>query len=192
LQAYKHGIPYKEAARYAVTDIPALTAILNDPSKSAAWANAVTVLGIVGGDKSVKPLLDFAGRLNGELDVHGLNALMSVPNALGFAAHAGSASALETLHRTCTVAGWRARNLNCHFQKYRGETLCLLMSKISIRGLAISCKPAALEGLTALAAREAVEGSEAASVKENVREAIELHKRISRDGLERSFEYRAP
>ncbi|MGH8604892.1 MAG: hypothetical protein ACREXR_19535, partial [Gammaproteobacteria bacterium] len=52
-----HGIPYEETIRYGAQVVPTLLDMLADPKEEQAWPNIVIVLGMLGDERAVIPLI---------------------------------------------------------------------------------------------------------------------------------------
>jgi hypothetical protein len=59
-QVFIHGLPYEDASRYEQSAVPVLLKMLNDPKEEPYWSNIALVLGIVGDENIVDPLIGLA------------------------------------------------------------------------------------------------------------------------------------
>ncbi len=194
LKIYKHGLPYAEARKYAAEDVPALINVLSDAREEKFWANTVLLLGIIGTDEAVTSLKTFLEtRFTGEVSIDKFNALLSVLQALGHAASRGNSSALKYLLSNSLPEQWSALDLRWKFKKYEGEKLHILLSKLSMQGLALSCRPEARELL--LKMRDSKDETYVSLRKfatDDIRECIESYDTLSKEGHEKVLKYREP
>lgn len=59
-RVHMNGISYEEALRFdAAKSVPALLAMLQDPKEEQAWPNVMVMLGILGDDRAVAPMINF-------------------------------------------------------------------------------------------------------------------------------------
>ncbi|MCB2262088.1 MAG: hypothetical protein LGR52_04010 [Candidatus Thiosymbion ectosymbiont of Robbea hypermnestra] len=58
-QIYVHGIPFEQASRYGAAAVPTLLNMLQDPEEQAHWSNIVIILGMIGDNSAVEPLIEF-------------------------------------------------------------------------------------------------------------------------------------
>jgi hypothetical protein len=79
------GVPYNLAKLYTDEDVPALSSILGDQSKSSLWRNAVGTLGAIGTSRAKYALMVFLLRdPNAELSAAEYIGKSNVPVALGW------------------------------------------------------------------------------------------------------------
>jgi HEAT repeat protein len=149
-KTYIHGIPYAEARALGPQAVPTLVRILSDPDQEMHWANAAVVLGLVGGDEAVAPLISFIRRGADRLSDIGYKAKTSAVIALGYAANGSSQPvALQFLSDGLGPGGWRALN----WYPPGGDTALRddALAEASILGLALSGRPEAVAPLRAVA-----------------------------------------
>lgn len=186
---YKHGLPFQEATKFGRSSVPVLLRMLADDKERPYWANIVLTLGIIGDDSAIDPLINFLEkRFEGEVDLDTLNALLTVMPALGHAAYKGNVRALNYLLTNHTIEKLAAKRINWRFQKYSGDTLDILLSKMLIRGLAVSAKQSAKDLLVKMQTDPAPEYVRLRQqCNSNISEGIDLHQRLLRDGPVATF-----
>jgi hypothetical protein len=80
-----HGVPYEESIRYGPNVIPTLLEMLADPREERAWPNIVIVLGMLGDDRALTPLISFIEQNpGGRLDYNRYEAKKNAIFALGY------------------------------------------------------------------------------------------------------------
>jgi hypothetical protein len=153
-QVFVHGVPYDQASEYDSSAVPTLLEMLNDSAEEAYWPNIVVVMGIIGDESAVDPLISFIeedieddieGRLSREHYAAKTSALM----ALGYLINkTGNQQALDYLKESVDPQVWAARDITgtAPFQVSTTERNRDL-SKYSILGLAVSGHPEAAEAL---------------------------------------------
>jgi hypothetical protein len=186
---YRHGLPYQEAAKFGKSDVPTLLRMLSDKNDRPYWSNIVLTLGIIGDESATDPLIEFLEkRFQGEVDLDTFNALLTVPAALGHSAYRGNTKALGYLLMNYTVDKFAYKRIAWQFQKYKGETLSILLCKMIIRGLAVSGNQRARDLLVKM---QTDQGPEYAELRRhcqfNISEGLELHDRLKKDGPEKTF-----
>lgn len=130
-----HGITAETARPYANDrkSIETLFSILNDRAQSAAWQNAVSVLGYSSADDVAPRLISFLSNLSGELDVDAFRGALSVPLALGNLA-ANEKSDLAILIDLVN----QEKSLSFSYQRYSGPTLTEAVARLAIQGIGFS------------------------------------------------------
>jgi HEAT repeat protein len=84
-RTFAHGVPYAQAVKYqGRVAQEQLIAMLDSNDERAAWANIVTVLGIVGDSGAVGPMLQFVRRGTDRLDRTEYGAKTAAVFALGY------------------------------------------------------------------------------------------------------------
>ena len=180
-QHYIHAIPYAEGRALGGSAVPTLLELLGDAREDDYLANTVLVLGLVGGPDVTPALVDvLERRYMGAVPHWQYLGLLTVNVALGNLANRGDAGALGYLVQGADPAFWGDRVAWSQETMTRGE-LQDLLAKMAIFGLGLSGKPAALSRLQELSQP----GDD--SFRDNVAEAIELHGRIVRDGIDVVF-----
>ena len=181
-QTYFHGVPFEIAARYEPAVVPQLLEMLSNSSDEPYWSNVVTVLGAVGDEAVVDPLVNFIEEGEAALSADAYNGKTAAILALGYLANrTGSQRALDYLISGLQPTSWSARALSwtSPFQDPQGRNLQL--SQMNIIALALSGREPALEALQNLRITS-TRGIEP-QVDSLLDEAIEAHETIDRDGL---------
>jgi len=181
-QTYFHGVPFEIAARYEPAVVPQLLEMLSNSSDEPYWSNVVTVLGAVGDESVVDPLVSFIAEGDTTLSADVYNAKTAAILTLGYLANrTGSQRALDYLIGGLQPTSWSARALSwtSPFQDSQGRNLQL--SQMNIIALALSGREPAREALQNLRATS-TRGVEP-QVDSLLDEAIEAHATINRDGL---------
>lgn len=184
-RTYIHGLPYEEASRYGPSVVPALLAMLDAPGEEPHWTNIVAVLGIVGDDRVVKPLQDFASEGVGELSHPQYRAKNSVPVALGYLGHkTGNREALDYLLASLDPNVWDGRGF-AWASPYHPTTLERNehLTEMAIIGLALSGRPRAGDALGSLQGGEVMGAAQRARFSTLVAEALSTYEIVSRFGL---------
>jgi hypothetical protein len=194
-QVFIHGVPYEEASRYDSSVVPTLLEMLNNPAEKAHWPNIVVVLGMIGDERAVDPLIsfieaDYSGDLSTELYRAKTAALM----ALGYIINkTGNRKALSYLMSSLHPETWGARDV-VGIAPFQGDTAerNTDFSKHAILGLALSGHPEAAQALRSLQQPAPTEAQRAfqAEAGDLVSEALEEHAKIAREGL--ASYYREP
>jgi hypothetical protein len=187
-QVFIHGVPYEEASKYDPSVVPTLLDMLNDPAEQAHWANIVAVLGMIGDERAVDPLIafieaDFEGGLSRDQYAAKTSALM----ALGYLINkTGNQKALDYLKDSLAPETWAARDI-AGIPPFQASTTERNwdFGKHAILGLALSGHPQAALALRSLQQPAATETRRAfqAQVSDLVSEALKEHQRITRQGL---------
>jgi hypothetical protein len=187
-QVFIHGVPYEEATRYSTESVPALLAMLGNPAEQEHWPNIVVVLGMIGDERAVEPLLSFikAGDQARLSRVH-YTAKTSALMALGYLINkTGNVRALNYLVESVKPETWAARSATgiAPFQANTAER-DTDFSKHAILGLALSGRPEAAQTLRSLQQPAGTEVQRAfqAQVSDLVSEALDEHQKISNKGL---------
>lgn len=79
---YIHGFPDDSAKVLSSSDIPYLTNVLNDTSKSTFWSNAIAALSKIDDERVVPIITTFFAGLKGPLNPDAFSAAIVVPSAL--------------------------------------------------------------------------------------------------------------
>lgn len=186
-QAFVHGVPYEEASSYGALVVPTLLAMLEDPAEQEYWTNIVGVLGMIGDDRAVEPLIAFAASRTAEtLSPAQYRAKSSVPLALGYLVNkAGNQRALSYLIQGLNPAVWSQRGVTWR-SPYHATDLerGLQLTTSAVLGLAVSGSPAAAQALRALQGDTSTTGKQLqAQVGPVVSDALQTHAQIVRVGL---------
>lgn len=180
-QGYIHGVPYNEAAKLGPDSVPTLVAILQDPVEEPYWANAVAVLGNVGGAAAVDPLLSFFAGGQGTLSHAQYKAKSGTLMALGYVVHrTKDPKALDYLIKGLNEKTWKERALPWKAAHFKTEAeLHQQLVKLSLIGLGLSGEESAGLALQEFRERQAP-GS---LYLHTVEQALETHGRVAEIGL---------
>lgn len=183
-----HGVPYEEANRYGSAAVPTLLTMLRDPAEEQHWSNIVVVLGMIGDEQAVEPLISFieAGSQTNISSEH-YRAKTSALMSLGYIINkTGNQRALNYLRESVWPETWASRSVVgiAPFQASTAERNSDF-SKHAILGLALSGRPEAAEILRSLQqpAKTDTERAFKAEVSNLVSHALKEHDTISRVGL---------
>ena len=188
-QVFIHGVPYEEASRYDASAVPALLAMLRDPAEQAHWANIVVVLGMIGDERAVDPLIAF---IEAHAPPDGLSrehyaAKTSALMALGYLTNrSGNRKALDYLKSGVAPTTWAAKDIagRAPFQSSLSERN-RDFSKFAILGLALTGHPEAAQTLRQLQAPSPSPATREfqAQVGDVIAEALRENQKISEQGL---------
>lgn len=194
-QLFLHGIPYEEATRYGSDVVPALLDMLGDPREEQAWPNIVIVLGMLGDERAVAPLMALVEQNPGrELSTFQYDAKINAILALGYLVNRReNQRALSYLRDGSDPAFWEARGIawtspehESPAERNRG------LSRAAIIGLGLSGNPSAEKALDGLLTPASTPTGRA--FRENmrgvIREALRANRRIAGEGL--ANYYRTP
>jgi len=188
-QIFIHGVPYEEASRYDASVVPTLLDMLSNPAEQEYWPNIVVVLGMIGDQRAVDPLISF---IEAHAPPDGLSrqhyaAKTSALMALGYLVNkSGDRRALDYLKASATPDTWTAKDISgiAPFQRSVSERN-RDFSKFAILGLALTGNPKAAQVLRQLqvpAASPAIREFQA-QVGDVISEALRENQKISEQGL---------
>lgn len=171
---YVDGMPYADASRFTQNDLPALAAILANPEDKPFWANAVGVMGAIGGAQASEMLVQFVQtNEDRNVDAETYRAGLSAMIGLGYAANKGDGRAL-------TFLSTRARQLVAVSPPV-ADTLKLdafSLNQTAVLGLSLTAKPQAEQLLQGL--------PDNFDVKRNALETSARVRQMGLQGLDRS------
>lgn len=192
-QVHMQGMPYEEAIRFeAAKSVPVLLAMLHNPKEEESWPNVVVMLGILGDERAITPLIEFLEKdSEGKLSRAHYTAKTVVVMALGYSINRHeNQKALNYLVAATKPSFWTERKLSWISPYHadaqgRNEQL----SKMAILGLALSGHPYARDALLELQRPEAspVDAKFRTRVSPVIEEALKAHETITRDGLVRYY-----
>lgn len=136
---YYHGIPYEDAIKYQGQDYTVLLKILKNPQRVDYWKNVVQVLGMMGDEEVVDPLLAFIeANINSEdPTIH--RAARTAIYALGFPiAHYNSPKALEWIEFTLNDIKLDRRYTKDGVRTAESATVADAMQSGALRALAVA------------------------------------------------------
>jgi HEAT repeat protein len=187
-QVFIHGVPYEEANRYDASAVPTLLAMLRDPAEEDFWANIAVVLGMIGDERAVEPMISFIQSDSGPagLSQAQYRAKTSALMALGYLVNrTGNQRALNYLQESAKPEIWESRAITgtAPFQASTTERN-IDFSKHAILGLALSGRPEAAQTLRSLQQPTGTAGADLqAQLGDLVSEALNEHERVSSQGL---------
>ena len=158
---YMDGLPYADAAKYTSEDSDALIDMLKKGDDAPYWPNAAAVLGIIGDDCSVDPLIDFVEGREGydvEWSPTVYRGRLSGITGLGYlAGKRGNKKAMGYLLESVDPEIWIDRKIQ--WLKAREDEAgrwSLQLSAEAVLALRLTGQDAAGKELAALAADEGV------------------------------------
>jgi hypothetical protein len=176
-QVFIHGIRYQEASRYDASAVTPLLAMLLDPAETDFWANIVVLLGMIGDERAVEPLISFIQAPGpAVLSAAQYRAKTSALMALGYLVNkTGNQRALAYLQESARPEVWAQRGVGgiARFQTSTNERN-VDFSEHAVLGLALSGRPEAAQTLRSL---------QEPMLSEVVSEALKEHEKISSQGL---------
>jgi hypothetical protein len=184
-----HGMDFAVASRFGPEAVEPLRRILADEGAVEVWSNAVWLLGIIATDEAVEALIGFhEGRAEGVVGPQAQQALLLVPQALGFAAHDPESPAFEYLRAGVDPEAIARRDLKWTGEGWEPGSRELLLAKLHVNGLGIAGNAAARQILEGLRERMPSERPEVwRFLAPNVEEAILTNRRIEELGYLRVF-----
>lgn len=180
---YVEGIPYREARAYGPIAVPRLLALLGEPRMEPYQVNVITTLGFIGDSSATSPLLRFLTGQRGEISNDRFQALLAVLPALGHIAQGTDRTAFRAIVDFAKRNPRRGQPPRFSYQKYRGELLVSVIKETAIQALGISGQPDARRVLEMIM-RDA---NLSPALRNNVQEALDLNRRVQRDGPDRVF-----
>jgi hypothetical protein len=196
-QFFVHGIPYEEAMRYGPHVVPTLLDMLADPREAQAWPNIVIVLGMLGDDRAVTPLISLIEQNSGgQLDDFRYEAKENAILGLGYLVNkSGNHKALTYLKDGLDPSSWAERGIAWTSPEH--ETAAERnreLSRLAIIGLGLSGDRSAEEALAELLTptptligrefREQMSGV--------IWEALRANRKIAEQGLAKYYRTSSP
>ena len=176
---YYHGIPREQAAAYGPEAVPALLAVLDDPSARDSWDQVVDMLSIVGDERATPALTDFfENRFEGTVTLETFQALTQVPRALGAIASRGDPEAEEWLQRGLNPQAWTEGRVRWTIPALQSAEKPALLSKLSILGMARVGSRSSLERLQNLQKSIETTDAPALALQPAINEAIATNELI--------------
>jgi hypothetical protein len=187
-QFFVHGVPYERAMRYGSQAVPTLLDMLADPKEEHAWPNIVMVLGMLGDERAVSPLISLIEQNpKGELEYFQYDAKKNAIFGLGYLINKSSNQrALAYLKDGLDPPAWTKRGITWISPEH--ETAAERnreLSRVAIIGLGLSGDPSAAEALRALltAAPTALEPGFRQQMSGVIWEAVRANQRIAERGM---------
>lgn len=181
-QTFIHGVPYEQASRFTSADATVLLEMLGNAQERASWPNVVVVLGVIGDERGVDPLIAFFSReVSGTLSSSEYSAKTGVLMSLGYLVNRSkNLKALTYLIDSLTPETWAARRMSWVSPYHATEAeRNQQLTAMAVMGLALSGHPLAREALLALQVRIGAGAPDRALVEE----ALRAHEVIAREGL---------
>lgn len=196
-QFFIHGVPYETSMRYGLQAVPTLLDMLADPHEEQAWRNIVIVLGMLGDERALTPLITLIEQNpEGELDYLQYDAKTNAIFGLGYLVNkSGNQKALSYLQEGLNPSAWTARGITWTSPEH--ETAAERnrdLSRVAIIGLGLSGDPSAAEALRALltAAPTPTGSGFRQQMSGVIWEALRANRRIAEEGLARYYQEPAP
>lgn len=183
-QTFIQGVPYQQSAEYGASDVPTLLSMLADPAEEMWWTNIVGVLGIIGDERAVQPLIDFAeASVDGETSPAVYRAKTAVPMALGYLVNrSGSQAAQDYLIESLDPDAWNRRGVGWTDPFLpTAEERNVQLTTMAAMGLALSGTPEAAAALRTMA--DTMSPTLTAQMGDAVSDALEVHEQVSEMGL---------
>jgi hypothetical protein len=195
-QFFMHGIPYEETIIYGSHAVPTLLDMLADPREEQAWPNIVVVLGMLGDERAVTPLISLIERGSREVVNYSeyeakKNAIFGLGYLINKTAHQ---EAFNYLRDGLTPTVWSERGVTWISPDH--ETAAERdreLSRMTIIGLGLSGDPAGEEALRELltSALTLPEREFREQMSGVISEALKANQRIAEEGLAEYYR-RAP
>jgi hypothetical protein len=193
-QVFIHGVPYEDAVQFDSSNVPKLVAMLADPDEKPYWANIVVVLGMIGGEQAIDPLIAFIEAGSSETSREVYAAKTSAIMSLGYVLNkTGSQRVMDYLVKGLDPVTWTTRNAvsMAPFQSNLDERN-VDFGKYAILALALSGRPEAATALQALQQARPTAPVETrefqVQVSDLVSDAIAENRKIAEKGLLRYYE----
>jgi len=187
-QVFVEGLPYDKANQYDASVVPELLEILEDPEREAHWANVVIVLGVIGDERAVEPLLAFIEKgVEGQMSYRHHVARDGALVGLGYLVNkTGNEKALNYLKAGVIPETWEAKKIT-GIASYESSTAERNenLSKRAIVSLGLSGNPSAAEALRLLQKPMDAETKKAfqSQISGLVSQALKDNEKISNKGL---------
>jgi HEAT repeat protein len=171
--------------------------MLADPNEERAWPNIVMVLGMLGDERAVSPLISLIEQNpKGELDYFQYDAKRNAIFGLGYLVNkSGNQRALAYLKDGLDPSAWTKRGITWASPEHETATeRNRELSRVAIIGLGLSGDPSAAEALRALltAAPTAVGPGFRQQMSGVIWEALRANQRIAAEGLAGYYREPAP
>lgn len=185
------GIPYAEASGYTSSSVPTLLEMLGDPQEEQYWTNIVGMLGIIGDEQALDPLINFIEKhVEETLSPAHYRAKTSALMSLGYMVNKSqSERALAYLTEKASPTAWEEMEGASPFTT-EAPARNQDFAKYAVLGLAMSGHPTAgkvLEELQSAGAR-AEASSFQAQIGDMVSEALNANRTIAEKGLAGYYE----
>ncbi len=171
-----HGVPYTLVAALPKNPDPMakLIAIVNDASKQKCWANAVSMIGIIGDEKQAGLIVGIITQGNGRITEHQWDAKFAAVQALGFLANKGGDKPMDFLKKLVESRD-RPGFLSWNSPTMVGGNHQLYVARAAVQALGISGRREALYFLQGIMGNK--------ELGDVVSDALESNRKVARDGL---------
>jgi hypothetical protein len=197
MRLYVGGVPYDEATRFTEADVPVLISVLQDPEMKLYWANAATVLGMIGGDAAADALITFARSQEGQVvDPETYRATLDAVLSLGFVVNrAPNDKAVMFLSETAQAMSPRGLESAAASDGDEGglRVTDAVLANSAVLGLSIGARPetrTVLEGLAPAAPAGTMERAANSEIDAFIADALATHDAIAEKGLSAYYDRR--
>jgi hypothetical protein len=169
--------------------------MLNDPNEEPYWPNIVVLLGMIGDENALAPMIDFIeARSDGKLSRSHYVAKTSAVMSLGYLVNlAGSEAALDYLKRAAQTSTWADSEVGVAPFQERTSERNVDFAKHAWLGLALAGTDEAANSLRQLQAeplgREAITPAET-QLSDLISEALKENRMIAEEGLDSYYKDR--
>jgi hypothetical protein len=196
-QFFIHGIPYEDTMSYGSQVVPTLLDMLADPKEDRAWKNIVIVLGMLGDERAVAPLISLIEQsAGGEISHSQYDAKRAALLGLGYLANKdGNQRALNYLLGGLTPSVWPQRGITWTSPDHQTATeRNSELSRLAIIGLGLSGAPSAEDALRKLRApaTTATETAFREQMSGVISEALKANQIIADEGLAEYYRAATP
>jgi hypothetical protein len=196
-QLFIHGIPHEETMRYNSSVVPTLLDMLADTKEQQAWPNIVIVLGMLGDDRAVTPLISLIEQsADGEINYFQYEAKKNAILGLGYLVNkSGNQTALTYLRDGLAPSVWAERGVTWTSPDQEAATeRDRELTRMTIIALGLSGNPSAQEALRELLTPAATrtERNFRARMNAVISEALNANQRIANEGLSRYYQEAPP
>lgn len=188
-QTFFEGVPYDEANRFDSTVVPVLLGTLADPKEESNWSNIVVVLGIIGDERAVDPLIALISRGEAQetLSHPQFVARTSALISLGYLVNKSkNAKALAYLKESLDPGVWEKRKVAWRSPHHaNADDRNIQLSTAAVLGLGLTGDPSAAEALRKLQQPAATDVGKKfqAQASSAVAEALSANEKIAKEGL---------
>ncbi|MCS6288213.1 MAG: matrixin family metalloprotease [Nitrospira sp.] len=195
-QVFIHGVPYEEARKFGLEDVPTLFEMLNDEGEQEYWANIVVVLGIIGDEQTPDRLIQFIeGNGDEAISPAQYRAKTSAIVALGYLVNkAKSLKALSYLQNKVNPQKWQEEKKVLWRSPFQASMTARdeQLSSMAILGLALSGSEEASKTLEAMKQPASSDSAEKfqRQVGPLVQEAMRTNKLVRERGLSEYYRKR--
>ncbi len=184
------GSPTRKNSRALGRDaVPVLLSIIRNEDDVQYWRNSVSMLGHLGDERALIPLMELLENQSGELSKTKCGQFRQIPWAIGHIAEAGSEEAFDYLTRGLREEDWKRLEWTC--RGVDSEELRRFYAERAIMGLAVSGRkeaPAILRDLE----RETGRRPDSMFKRRRldlIREALRVHREIEKVGMDQFFDH---